>query len=148
MLNITIQSCATKALQVCYKSKPLEDYFCAGFCAEILARVQESIGTSNAVRKTKSQDKVAFWRLLTSSRQSRPQASKRRKRHQASHGNGSASNTTSAPQLAASGKPQLVHVLARIAREETSCNEEVPELDQLPIAKMRKEFAPREEPGS
>ena len=54
----------------------------------------------------------------------------------------------SAPQLAASGKPQLVHVLARIAREETSCNEEVPELDQLPIAKMRKEFAPREEPGS
>ena len=28
---------ATKALQVCYKSKPLEDYFCAGFCAEILA---------------------------------------------------------------------------------------------------------------
>ena len=67
---------------------------------------------------------------------------------QASHGNGSASNTTSAPQLAASGKPQLVHVLARIAREETSCNEEVPELDQLPIAKMRKEFAPREEPGS
>ena len=62
--------------------------------------------------------------------------------------NGSASNTTSAPQLAASGKPQLVHVLARIAREETSCNEEVPELDQLPIAKMRKEFAPREEPGS
>ena len=69
MLNITIQSCATKALQVCYKSKPLEDDFCAGFCAEILARVQESIGTSNAVRKTKSQDKVAFWRLLTSSRQ-------------------------------------------------------------------------------
>ena len=103
---------------------------------------------TNALRKTRSQDKVAFWRLLTSSRQSRPQASKRRKRHQASHGNGSASNTTSAPQLAASGKPQLVHVLARIAREETSCNEEVPELDQLPIAKMRKEFAPREEPGS
>ena len=27
---------------------------------------------TNAVRKTKSQDKVAFWRLLTSSRQSRP----------------------------------------------------------------------------
>ena len=41
---------------------------------------------TNALRKTRSQDKVAFWRLLTSSRQSRPQASKRRKRHQASHG--------------------------------------------------------------
>ena len=65
MLNITIQSCATKALQVCYKSKPLEDYFCAGFCAEILARVQESIGTSNAVRKTKSRVKLDHMSLQT-----------------------------------------------------------------------------------
>ena len=35
-------------------------------------RAPSECGTSNAVRKTKSQDKVAFWRLLTSSRQSRP----------------------------------------------------------------------------
>ena len=50
---------------MCYKSKPLEDYFCAGFCAEILARVQESIGTSNAVRKTKSRVKLDHMSLQT-----------------------------------------------------------------------------------